>query len=179
MGALLQDLRYGVRALWKRPAFTIAAVLILALGIGANTVVFGLFNAVLLRPLNFSSPDRLVWIWATRTDRDKAFYSIPNFLDTQTQSQTLESMAAFANWGANLSGRTEAQRLQGVRISANAFQLLGAEPAAGRLLTPEDEQPDKSRVVVLSYRSWQQLFAGSSQAIGQNLILNGDTYTVI
>src|SRR5205809_821530 len=100
---LWQDLRYGARMLRKKPGFTLTAIVMLALGIGANTAIFSVVNAVLLRQLPYRHPDQLVWVWATRTDRDKAFYSIPNFTDTREQNQTLVQIAAFANWGANLT----------------------------------------------------------------------------
>jgi putative ABC transport system permease protein len=106
----------------------------------------------LLRQLPYCDPERLVWIWATLTDRDKVFYSIPNFIDTRERNQTLEEMAAFANWGANLTGNGEPQRLQGVRLSSHAFQMLGVEAALGRALIAQDDQPGQPRVVALSYR---------------------------
>lgn len=179
MGALLQDLRYALRSLSRNPGFTAAAVSILALGIGANTIVFSLVNAVLLRPLNFSDPDRLVWVWGTRVDRDKAFFSIPNFEDTRDQNQSMQELAAFANWGANLTGHSDARRLQGIRLTANAFDMLGTRAFAGRLLTPDDDRPESDRVVVLSYKLWQQQFGGSLAIIGDTLNLNGDLYIAI
>src|SRR5690349_24098076 len=138
MQTLWQDLRYSLRLLLKRPGFTFAAMMTLALGIGANTVIFSFVNAALLRQLPFKNPQQLVWIWATRTDRDKAFFSIPNFIDTRDQNQTLAEMSAFSNWGVNLTGQGAAERLQGIRISADAFQMLGVEASAGRTLMAED-----------------------------------------
>jgi putative ABC transport system permease protein len=179
MQTLLQDLRYGFRMLLKNPGFTLIAVFTLALGIGAVAAIFSLVNAVLLRQLPYRDPERLVWIWATLTDRDKAFYSIPNFIDTRDQNQSLEQIAAFANWGVNLTGNGEPERLQGVRLSAHAFQMLGVEAAVGRTLIAEDDQPDKARVVVLSYGLWQRRFAGQREVIGQALTPNGEVYTVV
>jgi len=179
MQILWQDLRYGARMLWKKPGFTAVAILTLGLGIGANTAIFSLVNSVLLRQLPFKNPEQLVWAWATRTDRDKAFYSIPNFIDTRERNQSLAQMAAFANWGANLTGTGEPERLQGVRISAQAFQMLGVEAAAGRTLLAEDDQPDSPRVVVLGNKLWQRRFSGERAVIGQTLTLNGDAYTVV
>jgi ABC-type antimicrobial peptide transport system permease subunit len=114
---LWQNLRYGARMLLKRPAFTSMAVLTLGLGIGANTAIFSLVDAVVLRPLPFKEAERLVWIWATRTDRDKAFYSIPNFIDTREQVRSFDEIGAFAIWGANLTAQGEPERLQGIRIT--------------------------------------------------------------
>jgi putative ABC transport system permease protein len=176
---LWQDLRYGARVLLKQPGFTLMAVLTLALGIGANTTIFSLVDAVVLRPLPFREAERLVWIWATRTDRDKAFYSIPNFIDTRERSRAFEPLAAFANWGANLTAQGEPERLQGIRISAHAFRMLGVEAVAGRTLAAEDDAPDKPRVVMLSYALWQRRFGAERRVIGQPLTLNGDAYTIV
>lgn len=135
MGTLMQDLRYAVRMMAKRPAFTIVAVLTLAIGIGANTAIFSLVIAVLIRQLPFSDSAKLVWIWSTRIDRDKAFFSVPDFIDYRARSTSLDQMVAFANWGASLTGADDPERIQGVRITANAFQMLGVDavpdPVAG------------------------------------------------
>jgi putative ABC transport system permease protein len=165
--------------LGKQPAFTMIAVLTLALGIGANTVMFSVVNAVILRQLPFKDPDRLVWVWSTRTDRDKAFFSVPNLIDYRGQNQTLEEIVAFGNWGANLTAAGDPERLQGIRISANAFQMLGVEAAAGRPLLAEDDQPDKGRVVVLTHGLWRRRFGEDRGLIGKTLTLNGDSYTVV
>ena len=179
MKTLWQDVRYGWRMLLKKPGFTLIAILTLALGIGANTVMFSLVNAVLLRQLPFRDPDRLVWVWSTRTDRDKAFFSIPNLIDYRGQNQTLEEVAAFGNWGANLTAAGDPERLQGIRISANAFQMLGVDAAAGRPLLAEDDQPDKARVVILTHGLWRRRFAEDRGLIGKTLTLNGESYTVV
>src|SRR5262249_2321698 len=113
---LWQDLRYAVRTLRKNPGFAAVAVLALALSIGANTAIFSLVNAILLHQLPFQNSEQLVWIWARRVDRDKAFFSIPDFIDYRDQNKTLAQMAAFANWGANLTDKGEPERFQGVRI---------------------------------------------------------------
>ncbi|MGH9837909.1 MAG: ABC transporter permease [Blastocatellia bacterium] len=178
MQTLIQDLRYGARMLLKQPGFTLIAVLTLALGIGANTAIFSLVNTVLLRQLPYRQPEQLAWVWATRTDRDKAFYSIPNFLDTRERQQSFAQLAAFANWGANLTGAGEPERLPGVRLSAHALQMLGVEAAAGRTLLAEDDNPNNARAVVLSYSLWQRRFGGRQDVIGQPLTLNGEPYTV-
>jgi putative ABC transport system permease protein len=179
MDALFQDLRFGFRAWRKAPGFTAAAVLTLMLGIGTNTAIFSLVNAVLLHQLPYRNAGQLVWVWATRTDRDKAFYSIPNFIDTRDSSQSFAELAAFANWGANITGAGEPERLQGVRLSAHAFQMLGVEAAAGRTLIAEDDVPGTARVVMLSYGLWQRRFGGDQNVIGRTLALNGDVYTVV
>ena len=141
MEALLKDIRYSVRGLVKRPGYTALVVLVLALAIAASSSVFSIVNAVLLRPLSFKEPNQLVWIWATRKTVSRASFSIPDFIDTREQNQTLAEVAPLAIWGVNLTGQGEAERLQGVRISANALQMLGVEAAAGRALLPDDDNP--------------------------------------
>src|SRR5262249_7554664 len=129
---LVRDVRHALRGFMKNPAFTCAVILTLSLGIGANAAVFTMVNSVLLRQLPFKHADRLVWIWSTRTDRDKAFYSIQNFIDTRARTRTIDDMAAFANWGVNLTGGGDPVRLAGVRMSANAFEVLGVDAAVVR-----------------------------------------------
>jgi putative ABC transport system permease protein len=179
METLLQDLRYSMRMLAKKPTFTLVATLTLAIGIGANTAIFSLVNTVLIRQLPFENSEKLVWIWSTRVDRDKAFFSIPNFIDFRDRTQTLEQIAAFANWGASLTGTDEPERMQGVRVSANAFQMLGVTAALGRTLLPEDDKPASERVVVMSYGLWERRFGLDRNIIGNKLTLNNDSYTVI
>src|SRR6185295_7210836 len=179
MEGLLKDIRYSIRGLRKRPGFTLLVVLVLAFAISANCSIFSIVNAVILKPLSFKDPDQLVWIWATRKTVSRAFFSIPNFIDTRDQNQTLQEVAPLAIWAANLTGQGEAERLQGVRISANALQMLGVEATAGRALVPEDDNPNNARVVMLSYGLWQRRFGGASETLGKTLTLNGDPYTVV
>lgn len=179
MGALLQDLRYALRALGRSPGFTSAAVLALALGIGASTAIFSLVEATLLRPLPYRDPDHLVWLWSSRVDRDKAPLSIPDYLDFRGGTRTLESSAAFATWGANLTGAGDPERIQGTRIEAGAFSLLGATAAIGRTLEPEDGRPDRPRVAVLAHGLWLRRFGGDPRIVGRTIPLNGDAYTVV
>ena len=179
MEGLLRDIRYAVRSLSKRPGFSLLVVLVLALAIAANSSIFSIVNAVILKPLSFKDPNQLVWIWATRKSVSRAFFSIPNFIDTRDQNQTLDEVAPFAIWPANLTGQAEAERLQGVRMSANAMQMLGVEAAAGRTLMPEDDNPKNSRVVMLSYGLWQRRFGGTREVLGKTLTLNGDPYIVV
>ena len=174
----MHDLRYALRMLIKSPAFTIIAVLTLALGIGANGAIFSVVNAVLLQQLHYRNPDHLVWIWATRKNVPHAFYSIPNFTDTRNQSRTLERWIALSPWGVNLRGEGETERLQGVRMTAGAMATLGIEPAAGRALRDDDEKPAAAPVVMLSYGLWQRRFGGDPAVIGRTQLLNGETYTV-
>ena len=176
---LMQDLRYAFRLLGKNPGFSAVLVLALAVGIGANTAIFSLVNAILLRDLPFKDAEQLVWIWSTRTDRDKAFFSIPDFSDYRDQNHSLEQMVAFANWGANLTGAGDAERLSGIRITANAFEMLGVTAAGGRCLLPDDGKPGSQRTVMITYGLWQRRFGGDRQLIGSNITLNNDSYTVV
>ncbi|MFY9609332.1 MAG: ABC transporter permease [Blastocatellia bacterium] len=179
MDRFWQDVRYGIRMLLKHRSFTAVAVLTLGLGIGANTAIFSVVNAVLLRPLAFRQPDQLLWIWSVRTDRDKAFFSVPDFIDYRERNQTLDQISAMAYWGANLTGGGEPERLQGVRMSAHAFEMLGAKAALGRALIPDDDDADSQRVVVLTHGLWQRRFGADPSLIGKTLALNGDSYTVV
>ncbi|OLD64865.1 MAG: hypothetical protein AUI47_04050 [Acidobacteria bacterium 13_1_40CM_2_68_5] len=175
----MRDLRDAARAFKGRPGFSVAAVLTLALGIGANTSIFSVVNALLLRDLPFRDPDRLVWVWSTRTDRDKAFFSIPNFIDTTEQNRTLEATAAYANWGANLLEGGEPERLRGIRLTADALRMLGVQAIRGRVFAHEDGQVDSARVVLLSHGLWKRRFGGDPSLVGRTLVLSGDSYSVV
>lgn len=179
VGNLFKDLQYGARALRKNAAFTLVAVITLALGIGATTAVFSVVNSILLRPLSFKDPDQLVWVWSRRPDNNKAPFALPDFLDYRDQNQTLREIAAFATIGLSLSGTEKTDRLQGVRVSANLFRMLGVDASRGRLLLPQDDDPDKRHVVVLSYECWQRRFAGEPQIVSKVLNLNGESYEVV
>src|SRR4029453_7210442 len=179
MEGLLRDIRYSLRSLRKRPAFSLLVISVLAVAIAANSSIFSIVNAVILKPLSFKEPDQLVWIWGQRKTVSRAFFSIPNFIDTRDQNQTLAEVAPFAIWPANLTGQGEAERLQGVRMSANALQLLGGEAAAGRAPAPDDDDPNNTRVVMLSYGLWQRRFGGTNEVLGKTLTLNGDSYTIV
>jgi predicted permease len=173
------ELRLAWRLLRKNPGFTLVCVLALALGIGANTAIFTMVNGILLRQLDFRNPKELVWIWSTRTDRDKAFFSIPDLVDYQEQNRSLREMAAFGNWGVNLAEGSNPERLTGVRVTPNAFRLLGVEAALGRCLQPDDGKPGGPKTVVLSYALWQKRFAGDRDIVGKSVMLNGESYTVV
>jgi putative ABC transport system permease protein len=176
---MLRNLRFGFRSLRKNPAFALVAITILTLGIGATTAIFSVVNSVLLRPLPFRDPDQLVWIWSRRPTNNKAPFSLPDFLDHRDQNQTLEQVAAFGNIGLSLSGIERTDQLQGQRVSANLFQLLGVEAAHGRLMLPADDEPAQRHVVVLTHESWQRRFGGDPKMVGKPLILNGESYEVI
>jgi predicted permease len=180
MGTLLQDLRYGVRMLLKRPGFTLVAVLTLALGIGANTAIFSVVNAVVLRPLPFAEPERLVQVWETMPGNDRRWVAPGNFVDWQKQSQVFEEIAGYSSAAVNLTGEgLEPERLTGAAITANLFHTLGVEPLLGRSPVAEDVQQRDGRVVVLSYGLWQRRFGSDTNVAGRNLLLDEKSYTVI
>ena len=181
MGNLWQDIRYGFRMLLKKPGFTAIAVLTLALGIGANTAIFSVVNAVLLRPLPFAEPDRLVMVYEKRLKlgRTRNPVSAPDFIDWRAQNTVFENMAAYTWWNANLTGGDEPERIMGAVASAGLFPTLGVEPALGRSFTPEEDQPNANRVVVLSHGLWQRRFGSDAGIIGKTLTLNGNSFTVV
>ena len=144
---LWQDLRFGARSIFlKSPGFAFVTIITLALGIGANTAIFSVVNSVLLRQLPFNKPDELVWITSNRTDRSDAPFTIPDFLDYRDQNQSLDQIAAFTTIGLSLSGAETTERLQGTRVSANLFQMLGVNAAHGRAFTSSDDEPGNRHV---------------------------------
>src|SRR5215213_4963157 len=177
---LLHDLRYAVRLQRKNPGFTIVAVIALALGIGANTAIFSVVNTVLLRPLPYKDPERLVMVWedATKHGYPRDTPAAANFVDWRDQSQVFEGMAAIADESFNLTGAGDPERLEGRRVSATLFPLLGVEPQIGRVFTAAEDQPGAQRVVLLSYALWQRRFGGDPGIVGQSLTLDGESYVV-
>ncbi|MGH9702571.1 MAG: ABC transporter permease, partial [Candidatus Acidiferrales bacterium] len=178
MQTFWQDLRYAVRTLAKSPGFTIVAVLTLALGIGANTAIFSLVNAVLLRQLPFRDPARLVTIYGSRPFTGKYPFSLPDFIDYRDQNESFEQIAAVANWNTNLTDRGEPERMIGIRVSANLFEMLGVQAIVGRALVPRDDDPRSPHVVVISHSLWQRRFGGDPKIVGQTIRLNAESYTV-
>ncbi|HET9713468.1 MAG TPA: ABC transporter permease, partial [Pyrinomonadaceae bacterium] len=178
---LLHDLRYAARTQLKNPAFTIIAVIALALGIGANTAIFSVVNTVLLRPLPYKDPERLVMVWedATKAGFPRDVPTNANFLDWRDQNHVFEGMAAISFDNFNLTGAGEPERLDGRRVSASLFQILGVDPQIGRVFTAAEDQPGSERVVVLSYGLWQRRFGGDPGIVGKALNLNGASYTVV
>ncbi len=179
MRSLGSDLASGLRRLRAAPAHAAGVVLAAALATAAAAVVYAVVDAVLLRPLPYRDPERLVWIWATRSDRDKAFFAVADFLDHREAGHALAGVAAFTGWAANLAGTGGRERLQGARVTPNAFELLGVRAVLGRALRPADAEPGAERVVVLSHGLWQRRFGGSASAVGATLVLNDDTFCVV
>ena len=181
MQNLLQDLRYGLRTLLKHRSFTFIAVFTLALGIGANTAMFSVVNAVLLRPLPYNDPARLVTIWEESPDR--GMYQMPvsfaNLRDWVDQNQTFEQISAYTFTNLNLTGAGEPARLLTIRSSANLFSLVGATPFLGRAFLPGEDNEGAARVVILGHTLWRSRFNSDPGIVGKSLTLNNQNYTVV
>lgn len=183
MQTLLQDLRYGARMLLKNPGFTLVAIITLALGIGANTTIFSVINSLLLKPVPFPNADRLVLVWQRQANdpKDRNIVSAPNYWDWERKNDVFEKMAILdsAGKGYNLSGGGEPERVSGVRVSAGFFDVLGIKPRLGRTFTPEEEQPGKHQVVVISDGLWRNRYNADPNIIGQTVKVEGEDHTVI
>jgi putative ABC transport system permease protein len=180
IAALWQDLRFGARMLLKQPGFTLIAVLTLALGIGANTAIFSIVNAVLLRPFPYKEPERLVILRENISGGVNSSVSYPNFADWRAQSTLCDSIVAVrTNESFNLSGAGEPERLQGRLVSAEFFSTLGIKPLVGRGFLPEEDRPGATPAVILSYEFWQRRFGADPGLIGQQLTLNNQSFTVV
>lgn len=179
MQKIWQDLRYGARMLVKSPGITFIVILALALGIGANTAIFSVVDAVLLRPLPYEESDRLVFLNETSKSMDEISISYPNFTDWRTQNTVFEKIGVSNRSSYNLTGVGEAERIVTGQVSADLFAALRANPALGRLFTNDEDKPGAAPVVVLSYPLWQRRFGGQASILNQPLTLNGKSYTVI
>jgi predicted permease len=179
MDTLLQDLRFALRALRRSPGFAAVAVLTLALGIGANTAIFSVVNAVLLRPLPFADSDRLVRLFTVSRQSDHDVYSAANFRDARSLNHSLEETSFFDYGSFTLTGRGEPTQLQGVRVGQNFFQVLRARPELGRVFRPDENQSGQNRVVVLSHALWRQRFGGDPSIVGKTVTLNRLPYEVV
>jgi predicted permease len=178
---ILRDIQYGLRMLRKSPGFTAVAVLTLALGIGANTAIFTVINAVLLRPLPFPNPEQLVTLFERDLKKgyDQNAPAAANYLDWQAQNNAFTRMAAYGGGQYNLTGNERPERVAGAAVAANLFPLLGISPVLGRTFATEEEQPGHDRVVVLSYGLWEERFGGRPDIVGKSITVNGRTCTVI
>jgi putative ABC transport system permease protein len=181
--AWLQDVRYAARSLRKSPGFTLVAAITLALGVGANTAIFSVVNTVMLRPLPFSNPDRLVRIWESDVAHDRPTFALshPNFLDFRSQATSVQSMAATQNAGFTLTpGNGDAEVIQGMNVTATFLPTLRITPALGRNFTDEEDRPGgNTRVVVMSDGLWKRAFGSDPSVIGRSITLNSQPYTVI
>src|SRR5262245_19548225 len=181
MHNLIQDLRFGARTLLKKPGFTLIASITLALGIGANTTIFSVVNAVLLRPLPYPNPDQLVMIWG----RLPAYVpgnigaSAAEFADYRDQNRVFSSVATYTASSFNLTGSGEPERIVGSLASASLFPLLNIQPALGRAFLNAEDQPGQDQVVILSHGLWRRRFAGDSAIIGRRVTLDGQSHTIV
>jgi putative ABC transport system permease protein len=180
---MLNDLRFAIRQLRKNPGFTAVAVLTLALGIGANTAIFSVMNATLLRQLSYKDPDRIVMLWGTNPGgfgwRGKTGFSAPSFLDYQQQNQVFERMATFNSVDFTLIGADSPEPVLGGMVAAEFFDVLAVQPIFGRLFLEEDTQTGRDHVAVLSYNLWQRRFGSDPHIIGRSIRLDATAYTVV
>lgn len=181
METVIRDARFALRTMARRPGFTAVAVLIIALGMGANTAIFSLVRAVLLRPLPFANPDRLVMIW-----EDATFIGFPkntpapaNYVDWKTRNEVFEDMAALRTQDFNLTGDGEPEKVYAYGVTPNFFSLLGVEPALGRTLADDDGRPENLRVAVISYPLWQSRYGGEQSIVGREILLDDEKYAVV
>jgi putative ABC transport system permease protein len=183
MSGFIQDIRYALRQLRKNPGFTAVAVVTLALGIGANTAIFSVVNGVLLRPLAFKDPARLVRVW--HTPPAKSFpgmttfsVSAANYLDWRSENHVFDNMAIFTYHGFTLTGSDKPEQVDAGAVSASFFPTLGVEPMLGRVFSAEEDQPGRSNVLVLSYRFWHERFGSNRDIVGRNITMDGQSYLV-
>src|SRR3989442_11706706 len=179
MDTLRQDLAYAFRRLRQAPGFSLVAVATLALGIGANSAIFSVVNAVLLKPLLFSEPDRLVMVAQTWEGRFTRVYSPQNFLDLAAQARSFESLAAIDGGGVTLTGRGAPARIEGAGVSASFFDLLRVRPVLGRAFLAGENETGKHRVAVLGHRLWRERFGSDPRVVGQTVHLDRDSYVVV
>jgi putative ABC transport system permease protein len=180
MNKLIQDLRFGIRTLLKRPGFACIAVATLALGMGASTVIFTVVDAALLRGLPYKEPNALYHLWerTSRQDFSKREFSYPDYQDYQ-QNTVFDGLAAYTGGGALLTGLGEAERIAAPRASANFFSVLGVEPYLGRTFQAGEDVPNGPKVTVLTYGFWQRRFGADEKAIGRAISINGESYTIV
>src|ERR1044072_2864292 len=182
MDSIIKDLRYGFRSLLKRPGFTAIALIALALGIGANTAIFSLVNAVVLQPLPYPDPDRLVWAWGNiRNAGNRASVSPLDFLDFRSQNRTFEQFAA--SYGIPipviLTGGSEPERLMASGVTGNYFEAFGVAPTLGRGFSLENEKPGQDQGTVISHALWQKRFAGDPEIINKTIVVDGKARQVL
>src|ERR1051326_5842489 len=185
MRSFLLDLRYAARVLLKSPGFTVVAVLALALGIGANSAIFSVVNSVLLRPLPYKDPDRLVIAWESNPQLLDDYLKThneaapANFYDWQAQSHVFENLAAFRWRDFNLTDGDNPEQVTGSAVTPNMFATLGVSPLIGRDFLPEEGEPGKDAEVILSYGLWQRRFGADPKVVNRQVGINGQAYTVV
>src|ERR1043165_5486142 len=176
---MVQDLVYALRWLRKNPGFTVLAVLMLAVGIGVNTAMFSVSNAVLLQPLPYAEPDRIVWMNESGAEIKNRHVSYPNFVDWRARNQSFEAMSTFRGWSVNLTGSDNAEHLEARIVTADYFKVMRATPILGRDFTADDDKPGAAPVTIISYGFWQQRFAGDPNIVGKDILLDDKAHTII
>src|SRR5215831_89663 len=181
MEGLFQDVRYALRSLRKQPGFSLIVIFTMALGIGANTAIFSVVDAVLLAPLPYGDPDKLAVLWAKNEKENltQQPVSYPNIVDLKQANDVFERLSMVRGEVFSLTDRDEPERVTGVRVSTNILPLLGVTPALGRNFLPEEEQPAKAAVALVSHGLWQRRYAGDPRLIGHAIIIDAKSYTVI
>ena len=179
LGDLVRDLRYGLQTLRRAPGFTTVALVTLALGIGANTAIFSVVDAVLLRPLPYEDPDRLVWLWDTQPQLSTAPSSLPDFIDWKDQNQSFEYLAAYQSGNMFFGDDSGTQDTAVGLVTPDLFSLFRVKPLLGRTFTEEETQPGRFRVAVLSHSMWQRRFGSDPHVLGRTMDLSGAAYTII
>jgi putative ABC transport system permease protein len=177
--SFFQDLRFGGRTLYRSPGFAAIAVLTLALGIGANASIFSVLNAVLLKPLPWSEPDRAVMIWSKWTSFDKTWVAEGEVVDYRKRAATLQEVAAWSDGQVNLTGDQEPERVPAARVTANLFSTLGVSPMVGRAFTAQEDVPNGPPVVVLGFALWNRRYSADPSIVGRSILVNGNAFEVV
>src|SRR2546423_151744 len=181
METILQDVRYGIRMMRKSPMVTLVAVISLALGISANTVIFSVVNAILLKSLPFHEPERIVLVWGNTPaeGKDRSQVSATDVDDWRQQNAVFEEVTTYGGWSATLLGEGEPEIIYGIQVGDGYFSMMKAMPLLGRTLLPEEQEDGKAFVIVLGYGLWQRRFGGDPAVVGQKISLSGKPYTVV
>src|SRR5215467_3390352 len=181
MNSWMQDVRFAIRSFAKNPWFTLAALLSLAIGIGANTSIFSVANALLFRPLPYDNPDRLMILWnrSPGLNITQDWFSTAQYFDIKTSHHGFEQLAIAIGGNYNLTGQGDPERVGAVRVSSNLLTMLGAHPALGRLLTPEEDLPGHPATAVLTDGMWSRRFGRDPRVIGTSIIINAQTYEIV
>src|SRR5690349_14212023 len=176
---MIKDIRYGVRMLTKNPGVSIIAILTLALGIGANTAIFSVVSAVLLQPLPYQNPDRLVSLWENVPEHGRWRVAPATYFDWKKQNTVFEDVVAFGGSTATLTGDGDPEQLSGTAVTPGYFEVVGVQPLLGRAFVPEEYQTGKDQVVILGYGLWQRCYGGDRNIVNRNVTLDGASCTVI
>src|SRR5262249_12538955 len=182
MDTLLQDLRYSIRTLISKPLFTAAAVLSVALGIGANTAIFSVVNSLLLKSLPYQDPDRLVLAWGVDRDtrpNNRSQVSATDVADYRAQGTAFEDITTYGNWSAAFTGQGEPERIEGTQVGDGYFEIMRGSPLLGRVFSADEQVDGKDFVIVLGYGLWQRRFGGDPGVVGRQISLSGRPYTIV